>query len=234
MMKQSKVPPQKKWVECRNCRRFTHHEILCELQEPIQQKTQEFAGEEDDFILPEAIHWGIIRCCGCESYAFLRRTEQDWDDDEMVIASPEYLKVYPEPQSPEHWKERFFPNIPKEVNQAYREMVKAYNHHMNLLCGIGVRLVIEGICNEKGFTGNLFEKINKMKAQNVLSEDHAKILHELRYQGNDVAHELKAPNQEELSELLYIIELTLHLVYAFPNKTHTLSQKRQRRKLKNP
>ncbi|MDY3558591.1 DUF4145 domain-containing protein, partial [Gemmata sp. JC673] len=60
---------------------------------------------------------------------------------------------------------------------------------------------------------------------NVVSGDGAKILHSLRFMGNNAAHEVKGHTAEELTIALGVVEYLLHGVYVMPKKAAKLPQK---------
>lgn len=63
---------------------------------------------------------------------------------------------------------------------------------------------------------DLFEKINDLATQGVLTKDGADILHKLRVLGNKAAHEVKPHSTEQLNLSMDVIEHLLLGVYIFP------------------
>jgi hypothetical protein len=94
----------------------------------------------------------------------------------------------------------------------YVEVVNAQNSNLNVLCAIGLRALIEGVCADKKIQGqNLDEKVEAMAA--LLPANIVKNLHGFRFMGNRAAHELSAPNSGELNVAIDLFEDILNYLY---------------------
>jgi hypothetical protein len=113
-----------------------------------------------------------------------------------------------------------------------------------LLAAVGLRAVVEGICEEKSCKGrNLEEKINDLVKRGSLSNDQADFLHLQRFMGNDAAHEIQPPRENELEAALSIIENLLTTLYILPEAAAEMKRSskqleamkaRSAKKLKSP
>lgn len=81
-----------------------------------------------------------------------------------------------------------------------------------MLVLIGLRSLLEGMCNDKGITGNnLSEKINN---SHFIPENIRNNLHAFRFIGNDATHNLLIPTKFELLEAIEIIQDILNIAYS--------------------
>jgi len=120
---------------------------------------------------------------------------------------------------------KYFENLPSKLKILYSEVIKSNNDGLHLLCAVGLRSLLEGVCADKGVAGpNLQDKIDGMKA--LLPENIVKNLHEFRFMGNKAVHELEAPKNFELSLALDVIEDILNFLYALDYKASLLGKTR--------
>lgn len=206
-------------VTCRHCKRKTQHEILQEIIEDLHTRE-----DGEDYKGRDSFFWEIIRCRGCQTVAFY--SFEDFKDYENVVWNQ---NIYPDPAL-EHYPQRSFQRVPDDVLQAYKEVVSAYNRGLHLLGGMGVRMVIEGICNAAGIPGRLQEQIDSLQAQSLLTKAQAQVLHELRKLGNEAAHELFTPTSNQMLTYLKVLESTLETFYELDAHAQTLETKRLKRK----
>ena len=169
----------------------------------------------------------IVRCSGCEGISFI---------------SSKYYSEYAEIDTPGTWTERFpepvsrkekdFCSLPSTLTKIYGEVIKTYNHGCYILCAAGIRALLEGICKEKNITNGVLEtKINEMCNQGFITKHQETILHELRFLGNDVLHELQMPSKKDIDAALDILEHIVVSLYEISEKAETLkNRKKQKRK----
>jgi len=107
--------------------------------------------------------------------------------------------------------------LPNQLAHIYQETVSALNNNQPILCGIGVRAVIETVVKDRAAKGDdLSEQINNLVTEGVLTKDGAAILHKLRILGNRAAHEVKAHSAKELALSMDVVEHLLQAVYILP------------------
>ncbi|WP_159453546.1 DUF4145 domain-containing protein [Geoanaerobacter pelophilus] len=162
-------------------------------------------------------------CAGCDSgtleeYYVFDITYNDF-------ASPVDSQYYPE-RKELHVEDKKFKQLPEKLNNIYRETLKAYNNKLSVLCALGIRSLIEGICANKSVAGrDLQGKINNMVSIS-LPQNIANNLHSLRFIGNEAAHELTAPTLYELKLAIEICEDLLNFFYELDYKAHKLTSSR--------
>lgn len=208
----------------------------------------EKSSPDDDISFKDEYY--IVSCMGCDTIAFLNiygdetmfiPTGPDWYDREYI----KDYNVYPE--APELENVRFnnkydslhqFNNIPFFIDNLRKEVITAFEKDMGLLCGMGIRMLVEAICKEKGIVQEqvekngkpvikdgapkmrnltLFEKINILKDKNIIDEAQKQVLHQVREMGNDTAHEIKAHEVRILKQALHVVEFVLYNIYEMPN-----------------
>lgn len=92
-----------------------------------------------------------------------------------------------------------------------------------VLTGIGIRAIVETVCKERGAKGrNLFKKINSLVTLNLITKLEARVLHDLRFMGNEAAHKVKAHKSDELNLAFDVVEHLLNTVYLLAEKTARL------------
>jgi hypothetical protein len=159
--------------------------------------------------------WQIIECLGCGAVSFRQETLTEDDFDEYGQGTP-LEKLYP-PRIAGHKPLEHQSFLPPMLYQIYNETLAAIANSLPLLAGIGLRALIETICNDQKVGGkNLEEKINALATKGILSKEQAKILHTHRFLGNVAAHEAKVAKQEELTDALDIAETMLKTIYVLP------------------
>jgi len=91
---------------------------------------------------------------------------------------------------------------------------------------IGIRAVVEAVCNEKKAAGkNLEDKIESLIEGGWLSPTQAQFLNKSRVLGNLAAHEIKPPSASTLQIALNIIENLLQTVYILPKAAESMEKK---------
>lgn len=207
-------------VTCRHCMRKTQHEILKEIIEDLNTRED----DEENYQGRDSLFWEIIRCLGCQTIAFY--SFEDFKDYKGVVWNE---NIYPDPAL-NHYPQHAFKRVPNDVLQAYQEVVSAYNSGLHLLGGMGVRMVIEGICNAAGIPGRLQDQIDSLQCQSLLTKAQAQVLHELRKLGNEAAHELFTPTSQQMLTYLKVLESTLETFYELDAHAQTLETERLKRK----
>jgi len=186
----------------------------------------------EDGEVRDVLHWGVnyrlLQCLGCESISLETRT---WDsigigrDGEPV----ESVDVFP-PRAP---KVRFLDGaisyLPHNIYRAYQEVTTAFVAGVPILTAIGLRSLVEAVCQERKAEGrDLIDKIENLAATGVISQDQAATLHHHRSFGNAAAHELVAPRPQELESLLEIVQHLLVMTYRVPFISERINSKEGR------
>lgn len=214
--------PPNKYIFCNQCEGETNHICKADYFRHYLTYTEIFLG---GFTYTKG--YRLWMCAGCESCTLERYYTSENLEDENGVA--EYkTEFYPKRTEYNH-ESKHFKRLPTRLDLIYREAVEAFNNQMVMLCGVGIRALIEGICADQKVIGkNLEAKINGLA--NILPKNIVTNLHSLRFMGNEAAHELSAPSQEEVQLALEICEDLLNYLYELDYKASYLNQVRERRK----
>ncbi|PEB02130.1 DUF4145 domain-containing protein [Bacillus cereus] len=242
-----------KKIYCSSCAKKTNHIFLKDKKEnKLEYKISDSDFEEEiDFSFSDEYY--IIQCMGCDKVAFLNIYSDEtmfYIDGDDYWGNRVYLQdynVYPEepqredviPKSLRFESQYEFNHLPEFIEVLREEVISAYKINSRLLCGMGIRMIVEAVCKEKGITktpklkkGNpildrngttvmrnltLSEKIDRLKEQNIIDESQKNILHEVRDLGNDTAHEIKSHTLRLLKSVLNVVEFILYNIYEIPN-----------------
>ena len=109
--------------------------------------------------------------------------------------------------------------MPIKIQRIYEETLLALNNGSPVLTGIGMRALVETVCNEKAAAGpDLFNQINDLEVKNIPTPTGAKILHQIRSLGNKAAHEVEPHSDKQLAIAMDVIEHLLTDVYILPKQ----------------
>lgn len=219
---------------CESCRKETNHGIV--LSHETSPETT------DDFWWSKIYH--IVQCLGCDNNSFVT----EYTDETLIgydSVGEEYhytvYNAYPEPihkyvnpvQTPHQALD--FLSAPESIQEIYKQICFAYNQESYLLAGVGLRMLIEGICKEisisevqtltgdveesqnkeDAFSGSLLQKINSLESANYIVKNQADILHKIRMIGNLSAHELEPAKRSTIREAIGILERIIEQIYVY-------------------
>jgi len=224
-------------IYCSSCKQNTNHGYV----EKHKINSSQFP--EYDFGFSDEYY--ITQCLGCDSIGFFR----EYQDEDMFDRFGEPYSeqsVYPEqPQSSilETYVYKYdikkFNNVPDIIQELYGQVVSCFELEHYLLAAVGLRMMIEGFCNDRAInegyvldeqgdkrlnkkggemrSTSLEGRINGMEEHRLITPVSAKILHQIRDLGNATAHELKVPKRNTIKQGLSIIEDLIRTVYEYQN-----------------
>jgi hypothetical protein len=192
--------------------------------------------------------WGnrLWMCAGCESFTLEKYTVPEYFDfgqyeieefDSEELAAMEEMEDESSALNVDYFPKRTendlvtknYAQLPARLRNIYRELILAFNNETPILCAVGIRALIEGICFDHEIAGrNLEKKIEGMTS--ILPKNIVSNLHNLRFMGNEAAHELSTPSQQELQLAIEICEDLLNYLYELDYKASYLNQVRNRQK----
>ena len=114
---------------------------------------------------------------------------------------------------------REYPDVPDHLAPAASEAHECQSIGAHRAAVMLARAVIEATAKAKQITnGNLYNKIEKMHEQGILSELVRDQAHEVRFLGNDMAHGdfVEPVSTEEADEILELMAEVLHAVFEMP------------------
>lgn len=213
-------------ILCGHCKQLTNHTV---------RGSYDTSWSEDE-IWGNAEH-DLMSCDGCNSVTYRCKS---WFSEDMDGPS---ITLLPHRGTEDTRKPKEFDNLPygSSLEAVYRQTISAFNEKLSTLTGAGVRLIIEGVCKDQGIKKgpvtdqngnirkqkNLEGKINGMVELGLISKKQAETLHEIRFLGNDAAHELDLPTKAIQSTAIDIVEHILAQVYEMPVQTQTLKKRKK-------
>jgi hypothetical protein len=217
-----------KLIYCNQCRSETNHSLRGSYERRREYVSgiivTNSSGKWDEFDTAISKMWV---CLGCEKASL----ETIYTDSSMVDrdGTQEYeVQIYPA-RMEFYVTGKQFRQLPQQLSSIYREILLTFNNQLNILCAVGIRTLIEGICADHEITGrNLENKIDGLTS--ILPKNIVMNLHNLRFMGNEAAHELSAPSQQELRLAIEICEDLLNYLYELDYKVSSLDKVRKNRK----
>ena len=204
---------EKLWANCRTCSRQTRHTVLLK---KVVEDAVPFYRDRDT--------WQIVRCDGCLSVGF-RHLYEDFEipieDDEGETHPSTKLQQYPRSLL----NHRRLPTtyLPRLIRRIYEQTLSAYGEDAHVLTSIGLRATIEAICTELNVAGPTLEKrIDKLFKEGHVSNADKKRLHAIRFLGNDAAHQIIEPSEQDIRVALEIVENLLNSVFILEQRAQTL------------
>ena len=210
---ESEKPPKRtQKLACEECGRKTNHRVLASVNEYDESPGGDIQVWVD--------HW-VVQCLGCNTLAFCRRCrcseDLGYDEDGNSILIPND-KMFPH-RLPGRQRKEYGPDVPGKIRSLYEEAYTSLCNNLNVLASIGMRAVLEMVCQDKGLVkGNLRAKVDGLAKKGVVVPTDAEILHNLRFFANESAHEAATHTKKELIAGLTIIEQLLTNLYVLPRE----------------
>jgi len=148
------------------------------------------------------------------------------------VVPGKYFDIY----FPERLHEQFvikqFAGIPTIIFEIYNETINAYNSNALILCAIGLRTIIEAVCNHVKIEGESLEnKIDNLEKHHLITKELSTALQNCKFLGNDAVRNLVSPTKEELALSIELLEGVLHSLFTIPFKHDDLKKRISKRML---
>ncbi len=207
-------------VSCLRCDGETCHKVLFSVEQ-TREEVDEFNFVPGDSIFTW-YDYQIIQCQGCKTISF-RQTSSSNEDYFAEFGGECYVyeTIYPSRIKDKKGLEKLH-LLPLQIQDIYTETLRALNNGYLILAGIGLRALVESVCNEKSAEGRLIGKIDNLKENHILTPANAEILHKIRTLGNDAAHKVKKHKKDELELAMNVVEHLLTDVYILPQQAKIL------------
>lgn len=208
--------PEKKYIFCNYCKSDTNHLLKGD------HYRESYDSYDNYWQLSGCRLW---ICAGCENGTMEEYYTSDGSVDER--GNQIYQRTYFPPRNFGHIRPKSFLQLPDKLSIIYGETLQTYNARLFVLCAIGLRALLEGICADQRITGrNLEERIEGLSR--VLPGNIVSSLHSLRFIGNTAAHELASPKRTELRLGIEICEDLLNFLYELDYKASRLNAEYKR------
>lgn len=227
---ESKTENTKLSVRCNTCKRDTYHTVIRAVEYKLTLDAEPEHVKEDGLWLNGTAQ--IIVCDGCNTISF--RDKYFFSEDPGLNEN-----IYPPRETKTDLDELYLRDevytVPRIVRTIYKETLLAIERENPTLAGIGIRAIIESVCNEKKAKGRtLNNKIDKLVDMSLLTKKGAEILHGIRLLGNQAAHKMKAPSKEQIIASMKVIDHLLLGVYVLPYEASVLPKAKPEAKTKLP
>lgn len=207
-------------LPCLYCHVETKHSVL---------QSVDVDGEDPRWEYYSTDSYQIVQCKGCESISFRKvHTDSeniDYDEEANDTYYPETVELYPSRIAGRR-KLQDVHFLPLTVQRIYGETYQALVNKQPILAGIGIRALVEAVCNEESASGRDLEKrIDDLVAKGILTQAGADVLHGTRLMGNKAAHEVKPHTDTELKVAMDVVENLLTNVYLLPKAASVLPKR---------
>jgi uncharacterized protein DUF4145 len=146
--------------------------------------------------------------------------------------------MYPSLDDKEKWDEhdgglfstqsaaKLFQKLKPDLHQLYKEIVACLDKDCLLLCTVGLRALIEGVCVDKGLTDEITGRNLSAKIDGLIkflpSLNLIEALHSLKVTGDGAAHQLRALTRDDARRAIEVMEDLLNFLYDLDYKASQL------------
>jgi hypothetical protein len=169
-------------------------------------------------------------CCGCETATLVHRWKMAGAEGKEDAPQPE-VDIYP-PRSDGTVQPKYFVKLPSKLTKLYRETAEAFNSDCMMLCTIGLRALIDGVCKDKGIEAENMEKRIDGLLKFIPNQTLIDSLHGFRFAGNDAAHDLEAMYPTDAAHAIEVMEDLLNFLYDFDYKAASVKDASKRAKIR--
>lgn len=244
-------------VYCSTCQLKTNHWIV--------KSHEEQSEPDEDFQYKCYFH--IVQCMGCDTIAFVQQygDEDTWRYRDREMEYYDEFTVYPSEPKKLDMVEQFlkdaFANrkntskhVPENIRNLFNQIMSSLTMGHDLLSTGGIRVIVEGICNELGVkSGYLYDfegkqipdekdgvirkhkslggRIYGLSDLGKITLHNAHLLQKVVKYGNGALHDMKVPTLPTLNSIVDIIEQLIYAVYEIEN--HSLLKENEAKKVKN-
>jgi hypothetical protein len=204
----------KRELRCFTCKTITFHELkYIHRSRYIDDDEYDPIESIDDPSYREFRQYRLWACAGCGSgrlEIYVDEVSTSYGEEGPVQS---YSFFYPNHRIGK-LEERVYFDVPDGLQTIYRETINSYNAGLGLLCGIGLRSVLEGICRHLGIhVGGLEDKLESLVSEQHLTEDIVDGLYKIKIIGDSAVHELQKPKDYELKFAIAAIEELLYHLF---------------------
>jgi hypothetical protein len=176
--------------------------------------------------------YSLWSCCGCEDAVLQKQWASD-DSNEELKSAP-IGEYYPTRLTDvTSMRPKQFMRLGPELKQLYGEIIACYNAGSLLLCSMGLRAMIEGVCADKGLKHkelwkNIDGLLEFMPNQNLID-----YLHSFKFVGNESAHGLQALDLDEARIQIDVLEDLLNFLYDLDYKASKMKHAERHKEFKS-
>ena len=184
------------WAHCNKCLDKTKHEVVAERQ---QEGSEPY---DEEIVIWWTTTYTLLECRGCETVCMRR---------EFVFSEYEGVEVqyFPPPisRTKPHWIEQ----LPKDEQELLLEVYTALAADARRIATMGARTLVDMFILRKiGDQGGFEQKLKRLESDGFLSTRNREVLEAALEAGHASAHRGFAPDAEQLSTVMDIVENLLH------------------------
>lgn len=202
-------------IYCNTCKVETNHELKAiHSRRHVELELEDTPFEQ--LVFWETWDYLLWVCRGCdtatleESYSNIGMYDPDVDDYGTKS------KIFPK-RAHHDWAQKRFKRLDPKLQATYGEVIASFNAGTNLLCAIGLRALLEGICVDKGITDEMLwgleAKLKRLGGTNHLPSNITESLLSFKFIGDTAAHRLESPSRDELKLAIEVMEDLLNFLY---------------------
>ena len=211
----------KKKIYCNTCKNPTHHELKSLHTSVAEEVDYDETGPY--LVFEEKNEYFFWICLGCDTATLENAYTHSGMEDEKGKEIWTSL-FYPKRQSND-LSTKYFQKISPKLRSIYKEVIASFNSSHKILCAMGLRALLEGVCADKGITNRTLEKridaLDEYLPQNIVQS-----LHSFRFMGNEAAHELAGPPISELRLAIEVMEDLMNFLYELDYKAKKLNKRK--------
>ncbi len=198
-----------KLLFCNSCKIFTKHDLRARYGRPLLNRDEGYVSEHYE---RRASIWS---CAGCDEETFEKQILDESGNDQEYGCFP--------PRAEDLVQCKFFRNLNSDLKRLYEEAVACLNGGHLVLCTIGLRALIEGVCSDKGVDGKNLEHQVDGLIKFLPSLNIIQALHTLRITGNDAAHGREPFTRGNARMAVGVVEDLLNFLYDLDYKASQVS-----------
>jgi hypothetical protein len=243
MSQSGSLPIDTRLIFCNKCNRETNH--ICKLHEyssyPLEsdEDLQDLAADDPDLSIDdyprsfEINGYLLWACAGCDTWTVENySTMIPEGEDPLIFDRGNFIFSFIPERTKFHAQTKQFHQLSPALEGIYREILHSYNYGLPVLCAVGIRMLLEGICADHEIQGKtVAQKIEGLTA--ILPTNIVNHLHDLRFMGNEAAHELNPPDQEQLHLAISLIEDILNFLYELDYRASSFTKWREIKRASN-
>jgi len=202
-------------IYCNTCKVETPHKLKA-VHSHHDEEVQGKGTPYEDLMWFAVTEYSFWVCLGCDTGTLERYVyHSDMSEDEVCWrkVNPTY---YPR-RTDRDLPQKRFPRLDEKLVAIYREVIESFNVGLGILCAVGLRALLEGICVSRGITDTeawgLKDKLKKLEEDEHLPPGIVEGLHNFKFMGDDAAHRLEAPTREKLKLAIDFMEELLDFLY---------------------
>lgn len=207
---------------CGTCGRETNCEVI------ISESSRSNGDYED----PTEVVLLVTKCLGCNKYTVSEVTicESDvcYDEYERPFYPQTTKIIYPKYYNKNISKEKFIESFktkieelgsccPPEILLILLECLCAYESRLNTLSTVGLRMIVDSVCQEKEKSGEIPKaKRDDLLEKGYINKEQKAILEKIVDYGNDAAHKFNHLKNNDIEICFDAIEILLKNIYHLP------------------